>query len=177
MKTLILYASRDGQTLKIAKRIAEKIALTGSCDIQSLDAAQGVHCRDYDQVLIGAAIRYGHFPAELDQFITANLAELAQVISAFYSVNLTARKPEKNTPETNVYTRKFLQNNPWKPDYCAVFAGALRYSRYRWFDKMMIRLIMKMTGGETDPNADIEYTDWQQVDRFAEQFASVSLKS
>jgi menaquinone-dependent protoporphyrinogen oxidase len=33
---------------------------------------------------------------------------------------------------------------------CAVFAGALRYPRYRWYDRFMIRLIMKMTGGETD---------------------------
>ncbi len=30
----------------------------------------------------------------------------------------------------------------------------------------MIRLIMKMTGGETDTRKEVVYTDWQQVSRF-----------
>jgi menaquinone-dependent protoporphyrinogen IX oxidase len=42
-----------------------------------------------------------------------------------------------------------------------VFAGALRYPRYRWYDRFMIRLIMKMTGGETDTSKEVVYTDWQ----------------
>ncbi|WP_368073587.1 flavodoxin domain-containing protein, partial [Vibrio cholerae] len=44
----------------------------------------------------------------------------------------------------------FLKKSPWQPERIAVFAGALYYPRYRWFDKMMIRLIMTLTGGETD---------------------------
>lgn len=52
-----------------------------------------------------------------------------------------------------------------------VFAGALRYPRYSWLDRTMIKMIMKMTGGETDTTKEVEYTDWQQVDRFARDFA------
>lgn len=48
----------------------------------------------------------------------------------FFGVNLTARKPEKSTPETNVYVRKFLQRITWQPTISAVFAGALLYPRY-----------------------------------------------
>jgi menaquinone-dependent protoporphyrinogen oxidase len=48
-----------------------------------------------------------------------------------------------------------------------VFAGALLYSKYGFVDKFMIRLIMKITGGETDTSKDIEYTDWHKVDDFA----------
>jgi menaquinone-dependent protoporphyrinogen oxidase len=44
----------------------------------------------------------------------------------------------------------------------AVFAGALRYPRYRWYDRFMIRLIMKMTGGETDTRKEVVYTDWRR---------------
>ncbi len=71
--------------------------------------------------------------------------------SAFFAVNLTARKPEKRSPQTNAYTRKFLLSSPWQPKQCAVFAGALRYPRYRWFDRVMIRFIMKMTGERRIP--------------------------
>ena len=88
-----------------------------------------------------------------------------------------ARKPEKRTPQTNSYTRKFLLNSPWQPDLCAVFAGALRYPRYRWYDRFMIRLIMKMTGGETDTRKEVVYTDWTQVSSFAREIAHLSPES
>ena len=40
----------------------------------------------------------------------------------------------------------------------------------------MIRLIMRMTGGETDVSKEVEYTDWVQVGRFAHEFAGLSGK-
>ncbi|EJS87554.1 protoporphyrinogen oxidase, partial [Pasteurella multocida subsp. multocida str. Anand1_cattle] len=69
---------------------------------------------------------------------------------------------------TNVYVRKFLQRIDWQPHLAAVFAGALYYPRYSFFDRTMIRLIMKITGGETDTSKEIEYTDWQKVEFFTE---------
>ncbi len=76
---------------------------------------------------------------------------IAGAAGGILSVNLVARKPEKRTPQTNSYTRKFLLNSPWQPQSCAVFAGALRYPRYSWYDRFMIRLIMKMTGVKRIP--------------------------
>jgi menaquinone-dependent protoporphyrinogen oxidase len=35
----------------------------------------------------------------------------------------------------------------------------------------MIRLIMWMTHGPTDPAAVVEFTDWQRVDDFAQRIA------
>ena len=37
-----------------------------------------------------------------------------------------------------------------------VFAGALLYPRYKWIDRVMIQLIMKITNGETDTTKEIE---------------------
>ena len=96
--------------------------------------------------------------------------------SAFYSVNLVARKPEKRTVQTNSYARKFLMNSQWRPDRCAVIAGALRYPRYRWYDRFMIKLIMKMSGGETDTRKEVVYTDWEQVANFAREIAHLTDK-
>ncbi len=62
------------------------------------------------------------------KFVTQHQAALQQRVSGFFSVNLTARKADKCTPETNAYTRKFLAQSPWQPDRCAVFAGALLLS-------------------------------------------------
>ena len=171
MKALVLFSSRDGQTRDIASYIANLIKKEGECDVFDLHHVGDIDWEQYDRVLIGASIRYGHFRPQVDAFIQKHLQALQQRVSGFFSVNLTARKPEKRTPQTNAYTRKFLLQSPWQPDCCAVFAGALRYPRYGFFDRVMIQLIMRMTGGETDASKEVEYTDWQQVARFANEFA------
>ncbi len=42
---------------------------------------------------------------------------------------LVARKPEKNTPETNPYLKKFLKQISWQPMELAVFAGRIDYKK------------------------------------------------
>ena len=64
--------------------------------------------------------------------------------AVFFGVNLTARKEGKDTPEGNVYVRKFLQRIKWIPAKVGVFAGALLYPHYKWIDRVMIQLIMKI---------------------------------
>ena len=177
MKTLILFSTRDGQTREIAAYLASELKELGIySDVVNLNRAEQIAWQDYDRVVIGASIRYGHFHPALDRFVKKHTAVLNKMPGAFYSVNLVARKAEKRTPQTNNYTRKFLMQSPWRPDISAVFAGALRYPRYGWLDKMMIRLIMKMTGGETDTSKEVVYTDWQQVGRFAREIAQMTSK-
>ncbi|AUP77092.1 menaquinone-dependent protoporphyrinogen IX dehydrogenase [Enterobacter sp. EA-1] len=178
MKTLILFSTRDGQTREIASYIASELNEIGTdTDVVNLNRAEEIDWDQYERVVIGASIRYGHYHPALERFVKKHLQRLNALPSAFYSVNLVARKPEKSSPQTNSYTRKFLLASPWQPDECAVFAGALRYPRYRWYDRLMIQLIMKMTGGETNPTKEVVYTDWQQVASFAREIAHLNRKS
>ncbi|WP_202306944.1 menaquinone-dependent protoporphyrinogen IX dehydrogenase [Dryocola clanedunensis] len=177
MKTLILFSTRDGQTREIASYISSELKELGvESDVMNLHRCEEIAWSNYDRVIIGASIRYGHFHSCVEAFVKKHQQALQAIPSAFFSVNLVARKPEKRSPQTNSYTRKFLLNSPWQPDHCAVFAGALRYPRYGWLDRFMIRLIMKMTGGETDTRKEVVYTDWQQVARFAHETAHLSAK-
>ena len=178
MKTLILFSTRDGQTREIASYLASELKEQGVyADVVNLNRTEEIVWQDYDRVVIGASIRYGHFHPAVDRFVKKHAATLNAMPSAFYSVNLVARKAEKRTPQTNSYTRKFLLSYPWQPKLCAVFAGALRYPRYHWLDRFMIRLIMKMTGGETDTSKEVVYTDWQQVASFAREIAQLTAKA
>ncbi|MBG6242727.1 MAG: menaquinone-dependent protoporphyrinogen IX dehydrogenase [Candidatus Symbiopectobacterium sp. Dall1.0] len=176
MKALILFSSKDGQTKAIASYIATVLKGKVECDVVNIIAADNIEPAHYDRILIGASVRYGHFQPEVYAFIKQHVGELQRLPNAFFSVNLTARKPEKRTAQTNPYTRKFLLRSPWQPALCGVFAGALRYPRYGWLDRVMIQLIMRMTGGETDSSKEIEYTDWQQVEHFAHEFAQLGAK-
>ncbi|UAK21017.1 menaquinone-dependent protoporphyrinogen IX dehydrogenase [Kluyvera sp. CRP] len=177
MKTLMLFSTRDGQTREIAAYLCSQLSeLDVETAMVDLNRTDHVDWTQYDRVIIGASIRYGHFHPTLDRFVKKHAAALQAIPSAFFAVNLVARKPEKRSPQTNSYTRKFLLRSPWQPDTCAVFAGALRYPRYGWFDRFMIRLIMKMTGGETDTSKEVVYTDWGQVADFAKEIARLSHK-
>ena len=89
--------------------------------------------------------------------------------TAFFSVNLVARKPEKNRPDTNPYVIKFFKSIDWQPTLVEVFAGMLDYKKYPFFDRIMIQFIMWMTKGPTNSDAKIEYTDWDKVKEFGKR--------
>ena len=168
LSVLFVYTSTDGQTLTIIQKVAKRLQAHVRYDIVNLCEQTDVQLSDYQLVVIGASIRYGVFGSHLFQFVQQYYQQLNKMDSFFFSVSLIARKPEKRSPQTNVYTRKFLAKTPWKPKETFVFAGALRYPIYRWYDKVMIKLIMKMTHGVTDSSQDIEYTDWNEVEKFAD---------
>ncbi|MCE3247433.1 MAG: protoporphyrinogen oxidase [Geminicoccaceae bacterium] len=52
----------------------------------------------------------------------------------------------------------------------ASLAGALRYSRYGFLKRLLMRLIVWREGGDTDDSRDYDYTDWDAVDGFARGF-------
>ncbi|USD65266.1 menaquinone-dependent protoporphyrinogen IX dehydrogenase [Vibrio sp. SCSIO 43136] len=169
-KALLLYSSREGQTQKILKAIENQLP-EHQCETLDLHQLGSIDFADYDKVVIGASIRYGHLNKKLYQFIQTNLQQLNQHQPAFFCVNLTARKEDqgKDTPEGSAYIKTFLKKSPWQPKLIGVFAGALLYPRYGWFDRVMIRFIMSMTGGETDTSKEVEYTNWEKVALFGQK--------
>lgn len=170
-KALFLYSTREGQTKKILHYIAEQLPQYEVEAVNLLEVEQ-IDLEQYERVLIGASIRYGKLHNKLYQFIEQHYQQLNQQKAAFVCVNLTARKEAegKDTPEGSAYVQTFLKKSVWQPQLIGVFAGALYYPRYRWFDRMMIRFIMTLTGGETDTSKEVEYTNWKKVDHFAQQF-------
>lgn len=170
----IFYSTTDGHTVEICKRI-QKILESAGCSVEMTDLVTKptLDADAFDKVVIGASIRYGKHQRTVYDFIRENQAALEKLPNALFSVNVVARKPEKNTPETNPYLQKFLGQIDWQPQNLAVFAGKIDYPSYRFVDKQMIRLIMWMTKGPTDPTAVVEFTDWDKVDEFGRMVAGM----
>ena len=165
--TLIIFSSTDGQTQKICKRIMEFEKNKNDSQIVSISEARNTDLSQFQRIIIGASIRYGKHKPDLYNFIESNIDEISNKENAFFSVNVVARKPEKNTPNKNPYMKKFLFKTSWKPKSLAVFAGKIDYPKYNFIDKHMIRFIMWMTKGPTDTKNTYEFTDWSKVDSFA----------
>ena len=168
-QNLIIYSSTDGQTIKICKRI---MSIIGDCKIVSINEAKNENLSKYEKVIVGASIRYGKHKPELYDYISENCDHLIDTNASFFSVNVVARKPEKNTPLTNPYVQKFLSISKWHPSLIGVFAGKIDYPRYGVLDKFMIRLIMWITKGPTDTKNVYEFTNWDDVDSFAKKIST-----
>ena len=168
-KSVIIYSTVDGQTLKICNKLKEQFEEQNQeVSLFSVDDFKE-EISNYEKIIIGASIRYGVHNKSVIEFINKNKTELDTKKTVFFSVNLVARKPEKNAPETNPYVIKFFKNIDWKPTVVEVFAGNLDYQKYPFFDRTMIRLIMWMTKGPTDPKAKVEYTNWERVKEFGKK--------
>ena len=118
-------------------------------------------------IIIGASIRYGKYRKELFEFINENLHTIHSKRNAFFSVNVVARKTEKNSADTNPYIQKFLLKTSWEPKIIDVFAGKIEYPKYNLFDRSIIKFIMWMTNGPTNTSKTFEFTDWSKVEKFA----------
>ena len=172
----LFYATRDGQSRRIAERISNRLAELG---IPTLPRnLQGTALTPSGLtgarlVVVVAAVRYGQPLPEAEQFLASygTLREPPPLV--LLSVNLTARKPGKDTAEGNVYLRKSIARHRLAPAFALAIAGRLDYSRYRWLDRQLIRFIMMLTGGPTDPKTCVDYTPWDVVDDVALRIAEI----
>lgn len=165
-KVLILYSTVDGHTKAICDYISDRLPTKERIQISSVEEVNKFNLLDFNQIVIGASVRYGNHRKNLHAFIEDNKSTLEKLESAFFSVNLTARKENKNTPETNPYLKKFIKKTNWEPNYLGVFAGKLDYPSYDCINKLAILLIMVITNGPKDISQVYELTDWSKIDDF-----------
>ena len=170
----IIYASTDGHTRKICERLRALLeAANHLVTLVSIENAGALALSAFDKIVLGASIRYGRHNPLVLEFVNTYQHVLEAKPTAFFSVNIVARKPHKNRPETNPYLQKFLKQTRWRPTELDVFAGRLDYPRYGLLDRLMIQFIMWITQGPTDRRSVVEFTDWQRVEAFARRVASM----
>jgi menaquinone-dependent protoporphyrinogen oxidase len=172
-RILILYASVDGQTQRIASRIGAVLERAGHRVLLMDEHQPGLPraLEEADAVIVGAGIRFGRHSKRLTQLARQYRGSLAAMPSAFFSVSLSAGGPGAKPKNVAGYIDDFIRASGWQPRTVATFGGALRYSRYNPFMRLMMKLISGAAGGETDTSSDYEYTDWAAVERFAASFA------
>jgi len=173
-RVLIAYSTTDGHTREICDRLRKIIEQPGD-QVTLVPVAEVAYAdlESADKIVVGASIRYGRHSPLAVEFMERNAPVLNRKPSAFFSVSVVARKPEKNQPHTNPYVRKLLRRIAWRPREVGVFAGKIDYPRYSTLDRMIIRFIMLLTGGPTDPKAVVEFTDWRQVEAFGARIAKL----
>lgn len=177
MHTLIIYGSQEGQTQKIAERIAGSLQDKGQ-QITVFPVGQlpaNLSLDNYDAAILGGSIHIGKYPKHLKKFITTHRDWLNNIPSAFFTVCLAIHSQQAGSQaEALKYGKNFLARTGWQPTLTATFAGAVRYTRYNFITRFIMKKISQKEGGSTDTTRDHEYTDWTEVERFADNFMRVS---
>jgi len=176
-RILIVYASREGQTAKIAHEIAGGFRFQGQpVDIyRCIDCPEGLRPASYDLVFAGSSVHEGVHDPGLGAWVRANLEELSRTKSAFFSVSLSAAgsRPEQQQDAQRLVAQ-FIEQTGWDPDTVASFGGAIAYSKYGFIKRRIMRSISAKEGGDVDTSHDYEYTDWESVCEFAQNAADMA---
>jgi menaquinone-dependent protoporphyrinogen oxidase len=173
MNILILYATLEGQTAKVAERMADYLRKKG----HKVTAQPGEHLPTafnpdfFDAAIIGGSIHMGHYPRYLKRFVSKYHGWLNSVPSAFFTVCMGIKSQlSASRKEAVAYSENFIKETGWRPTLMATFAGAVKYTQYNFITRFIMKRIAKREGGSTDTSHDHEYTDWEAVVRFTEQF-------
>ncbi len=178
---LIIYATREGHTRRIAERAGAAIAAEGRT-FEVVDAANlpnGFEVANYSAAVVAASVHKGKHESEMTQFVRCHTAWLRQVPTLFLSVSLeevsaekagetAARRAEAQANVKQLMERFLLETN-WRPTRAEPVAWALVYSKYNWLMRFIMKRIAKKAGGPTDTTRDYEFTDWTRLDRMVRE--------
>lgn len=174
-KLLVVYGTTEGQTRKIAREMA-RILVDAGHEVDLLDptVSDVDSVMQYDGVLIGASVHWRGYQKALQKWVKKNSLLLNSLPTAFFSVCLGVleRNPDTDRAEREI-AQDFFRGSGWNPKEFAIFAGALRYSKYGWLKTKIMQWIAKKQGGGTDPSHDYEYTNWNEVQVFALRFSEL----
>jgi len=177
-RVLIVYASRNGQTGKVARCIAATVREQGHVP-ELADAARlpkNLDLRQFGAVIVGSPVIAGGYLRPVVRFVQKYRGALSRLPSAFFSVGLAmVSRTSDGRAQTMRLVEKLLARTGWRPEQVELVAGALPYTRYGWLVRRAMRRIVAKEGGDTDTTRDYEYTDWAAVDRFAAQFVTTHL--
>lgn len=158
-KLLIVYASKYGQTEKIARRIAQTASVEST--VVPVSKAGSMPLQDFDLLIVASAVYFGRHNRKIEEFVKQNLQLITAMQAAFVSVSGS---------RDEALVHDFARRTGWVPEIYTLVGGAEPYTKYGFFTRMIMRSIARKHGREVDVHRDYELTDWDAVDRFARDF-------
>jgi menaquinone-dependent protoporphyrinogen oxidase len=188
MKAAVFFATREGQTAKIADHIGIDLRAHGiDADVLNVkNSSAPIDWSAYAMAFVAASVHAEHHEREMIEFVRRHRNQLDQLGAAFISVTMSERGAEDPTApaerrqqcaaDAQRMIDVFIKETGWKPERCLPVAGALMYTRYNFLIRFVMKRISRKQGGPTDTSRDYEFTDWQGLDRFVEDAVSTGTR-
>lgn len=178
MKLLIVYGTTEGHTRKIARFIEDHLQAQGHAVSISDATDEPPAPVSFDAAILAGSVHMQRHQNALAHYAKAYAAELNAMPSAFLSVSLgVASGDEALMHEAMLNATAFAREAGWAPHRIVLVAGALKYLEYDFLKRMIMRMIAKKEGRDTDTTKDYEYTDWGALRSFSDEFVAVKAKT
>lgn len=166
MKLLIVYASTEGQTQKIARRVTDLMADSGhAVEMVGFQNAGDIDLSRFDGVVLAASIHVGNYQKALGEFALEHAETLNRMPTLLLSVSLAAAGHDaEDWRGLNRILEDLKEATGWKTDRVEQIAGAYRPSQYDVLRRFVMRRIISTKNPHADVHADHEYTDWPALD-------------
>lgn len=173
---LVIFGTTDGHTRKVADRLGRMFRAYSDAVAVDIEQAGGafVDAQCYDAVVVCASVHGGRYQRPVLRWVRANAASLKAKRTAFVSVCLgVLQKDAKVDRQLDAVAARFFTATGWQPTRVKKIAGALLYRKYGWIKRWVMRRIVAKAGGDIDTSRDYEYTDWVDLQAFADEFLSL----
>ena len=171
MRVIIIFASIEGQTGKIARFARHRLCAAGH-DVALFEAADRTARIDLDgadRIILAAPVHERRHPAAFEAFLAAHRRALDARPTLLLSVSLSAAFPE-GVEEAEDYVIELTMRTRFIPTRHALVAGAIRTSRYDYFARAVVRHVV-LRGRRHDPlEEEHEFTDWARLERSLARF-------
>jgi menaquinone-dependent protoporphyrinogen oxidase len=183
-RVLVLYATVEGQSLKVAEHAARRLTEKGFgvriLDVRDVRYPFALH--DYSAALLVAPVHASFHPREMLHFVSEHREELAKMPARFLSLSLSQAGVElrdaspqqraRACEDVQHLTTLFCKATGFAKDNVTPIAGCLAYSQYGFLKRLGMRYIAKRAGGSTDTSRDHAYTDYAHVDQAIDQLCA-----
>jgi menaquinone-dependent protoporphyrinogen oxidase len=181
---LVLYATHEGHTQRIAEHLAATIGARGlsATVVAAARIPTGFSLDDYSAAIVAASVHGGRHEREMIDFVKRHARELEHIPTVFLSVSLSEAGVEDATgpPERRAQAAAdvermiqiFLSETGWRPGKIKAVAGALMYTKYNFLMRWVMKHIARNAGAPTDTSRDCEFTDWAALDRLVDELVA-----
>lgn len=165
MKILIVYATTEGQTRRIARFALQRLADRGhAAELLHVVDAQDLDWSRIDAAVLAGSVHMGRVQDELAAFAATRAADLNARPGLFLQVSLAAAGTDaEELADLDRIAKDFCDTAGWRPDRIVQVAGAFRFTQYDFFRRWAMRHIAAQKGETVDPGKDREYTDWDAL--------------
>lgn len=172
MKVLIAYATSEGQTRRISRHVADKIAdANQAVELLELSDAKDIDLARFDGVILAASIHMGHYQNALSEFVANQVKFLQEKPTLFLSVSLAAAGHDaEDWNSLELALKDFVDATGWTPGRVEQVAGAYRPTEYDIFRRFIMRRIIAAKNTKADLDADEEYTDWSALSLLVDEW-------
>jgi menaquinone-dependent protoporphyrinogen oxidase len=174
MYLLIAYATTDGQTRKIARFAADRLAASGhSVELLEASDTKDLDLARFDGAILAGSLHAGGYQKALAEFAKGSADKLALMPTIFLAVSLSAAGTDPDDWDgLRRCLAAFETDTGWTPGRVEHVAGAFKFSEYDFFRAWAMRRIADMKGEAVEPGKDREYTDWAGLGRTLDDWAT-----